>query len=346
MTTYLLIDAANIFFRCRHVKRPGLTLEQQCGMVINTILFSTRAAWNKFEADHLIFCLEGSSWRHVHDSRYKADRRLLREQASEEQKEEDRAFYNAYTDLITFIQEKTACSVLRHPEAEADDMIATWVKLHPNDKNIIVSTDSDFVQLVSDNVTLYEPIKNVYFTPGGVFDKKDRRLDFSLNGGKVKVSDRILSKLEEHSAPKDWIELSKFTKIIRGDDGIFSAFPGVRMKGAKNKVGIQEAFADRHNKGYDWNTFMANKWQDHNGVTHLVKDRFKHNELLIDLQKIPEDLQECFAEAIEDVKEKDPPKMIGIHFLKFVQKYELQRVMDNQNSFIGIFIKGVPNAGK
>ena len=39
---------------------------------------------------------------------------------------------------------------------------------------------------------------------------------------------------------------------MRGDpsDNIFSAYPGVRTKGTKNKIGLTEAFEDRNSKGY------------------------------------------------------------------------------------------------
>ena len=37
---------------------------------------------------------------------------------------------------------------------------------------------------------------------------------------------------------------------MRGDtsDNVFSAYPGVRVKGTKNKVGLQDAFEDKESK--------------------------------------------------------------------------------------------------
>ena len=39
---------------------------------------------------------------------------------------------------------------------------------------------------------------------------------------------------------------------MRGDtsDNVFSAYPGVRTKGTKNKVGLLEAYAERKSKGF------------------------------------------------------------------------------------------------
>ena len=41
---------------------------------------------------------------------------------------------------------------------------------------------------------------------------------------------------------------------MRGDtsDNVFSAYPGVRKKGTRNKVGLLEAFTDKNTKGYNW----------------------------------------------------------------------------------------------
>ena len=40
---------------------------------------------------------------------------------------------------------------------------------------------------------------------------------------------------------------------------------GVRVKGTKNKVGPEEAFADKSNKGYAWNNLMLQRWVDLEG---------------------------------------------------------------------------------
>ena len=45
-------------------------------------------------------------------------------------------------------------------------------------------------------------------------------------------------------------------------DNVFSAYPGVRKKGTRNKVGLLEAFADKDTKGYNWNNMMLQRWVD------------------------------------------------------------------------------------
>ena len=65
---------------------------------------------------------------------------------------------------------------------------------------------------------------------------------------------------------------------MRGDsaDNVFSAYPKVR----KNK--LEEAFADRENQGFVWNNLMLQRWTDHNGVEHRVKECYERNKKLID----------------------------------------------------------------
>ena len=75
--------------------------------------------------------------------------------------------------------------------------------------------------------------------------------------------------------------LFAFLKNVLGDisDNIFSAYPGVRTKGTKNKIGIQEAYHDMGNKGFTWNNFMLQRWTDHNGEEHQVIKDYERNKL-------------------------------------------------------------------
>ena len=38
-------------------------------------------------------------------------------------------------------------------EVEADDLIALWIQAHPNDKHVIISSDSDFYQLINSSLS-------------------------------------------------------------------------------------------------------------------------------------------------------------------------------------------------
>ena len=69
---YILVDTANTFFRARHIIRGNLN--EKIGMALHVTFNSIRKAWNDFDADHVVFCLEGRSWRKDFYAPYKRNR--------------------------------------------------------------------------------------------------------------------------------------------------------------------------------------------------------------------------------------------------------------------------------
>lgn len=118
---------------------------------------------------------------------------------------------------------------------------------------------------------------------------------------------------------------------MRGDtsDNVFSAFPGVRTKGTKTKVGLTEAFDDRNNKGYSWNNLMLQRWDDHNGVEHRVMDDYERNRQLIDLTQQPIDIRDIIKATVELNSNPKEILQVGIRMLKFCQSYDMKRMVDN-----------------
>ena len=123
---------------------------------------------------------------------------------------------------------------------------------------------------------------------------------------------------------------------MRGDtsDNIFSAFPGVREKGTKNKVGLREAFADRDSKGYNWNNLMLQRWTDHEGKEHRVLDDYLRNVQLCDLTSQPEDIKLIIQTAIaEELAKEKNVSQVGIRFIKFCGQYDLVKVSEQAQSY-------------
>jgi hypothetical protein len=131
---------------------------------------------------------------------------------------------------------------------------------------------------------------------------------------------------------------------MRGDtsDNVFSAYPGVRTKGTKNKVGLQEAFADKDSKGFAWNNLMLQRWVDHNGEEHKVLDDYHRNVKLIDLTAQPDDVKIHIAETIATNAVPKDIAQIGTKFLKFCGKYELKRITDNLQNYVDFLTKAYP----
>jgi hypothetical protein len=114
---------------------------------------------------------------------------------------------------------------------------------------------------------------------------------------------------------------------------VFSAYPGVRVKGTKNKVGLTEAFEDRKKQGYAWNNLMLQRWVDHNGVEHRVLDDYERNRLLIDLNAQPVEIKQQVDESIcSQISHKDIGQ-VGIRFMKFCGKYELVKASESAEQY-------------
>ena len=316
---YLLIDTSNMFFRARHQAHRASDTWTKLGFALHLTIMSANKVARRFQADHVIFALEGRSWRKDFYEPYKKNRAVARGKMTETESEEDRLFWETYDELTKYLSTKTNCSVIRHPEAEADDVIARWIALHPQDNHTIISSDTDFVQLVSTNVQQYNGITDELITLEGIFDAKGNPI--------------IDKKTKQPKTCEDpaWL---LFEKCMRGDtsDNVFSAYPGVREKGTKNKVGLRDAFADREKKGYSWNNMMLQRWSDHNGEEHRVLDDYERNCTLIDLTAQPDEVKHKVDTAIrEQISHRDVGQ-VGSHFLKFCGKYDLTKLSENAES--------------
>lgn len=317
---YALIDTANTFFRARHVASRNSDTWEKIGMALHLTLASVNMAVRKYGIDHVVFCLEGRSWRKEFYKPYKANRALDTKAMTEAEVEENKMFWETYEVFTTFLREKTNCSVLRHENAEADDLIARFIHLHPNDTHYIISSDTDFAQLISENVHQYNGVANQLIKLDGYYDDKNRLV--------------IDKKTKEPKLLGD-PSFILFEKCMRGDatDNVFSAYPGVRTKGSKNKVGLIEAYADRNKQGFNWNNLMLQRWVDHDGVEHRVKDDYERNRVLIDLSAQPDDIKNMVDDRIKSSVRTVSTPQVGVHFMKFCGKYELSKISENAETY-------------
>lgn len=317
---YVLIDTANMFFRARHGAFRASDPWEKLGFALHITLMAANKVARRFEADHVVFALEGRSWRKDIYKPYKANRAVARAALTEAEQEEDKMFWEGYDELTKYLSTRTNCSVIRHAQAEADDIIARWIALHSTDEHIIISSDTDFVQLVSPTVKQYNGITDELITLEGIFDAKGRPV--------------IDKKTKQAKACPDpaWL---LFEKCMRGDssDNVFSAYPGVREKGTKNKVGLREAFEDRNRQGYAWNNMMLQRWTDHNGEEHRVLDDYERNVTLIDLTAQPDNIKiDVDGAILEQTSHKDVGQ-VGVRFMQFCGKYELNKCSESADQF-------------
>lgn len=317
--TYILVDLANLFFRARHVVRGEL--EDKVGMSIHTVLGSIRKAWKDFNGNHVVFALEGRSWRKDVYAPYKRQRSEARAAQTPKEAEEERVFWETFDQFKDFVRDRTNCTVLHNERLEADDLIAGFIQLHPNDNHVIISTDGDFAQLIAPNVKQYNGVTGITITHEGYFDEK-----------KKPVVDSKTKEVKPAPDPQ-WL---LFEKCMRGDtsDNIFSAYPGVREKSSKNKIGLRDAFADRFNKGYNWNNLMLQRWTDHEGVEHRVLEDYQRNKLLCDLTAQPDDVRQLIKDTVDNEvqKNKNIPQ-VGVRLLKFCAEYDLKKISEQIQNY-------------
>ncbi len=315
MANFILVDTANTFFRARHVIRGDLTTK--IGMALHISLNSVKKAWADFDGTHVVFCLEGRSWRKDFYEPYKRNRSEARSALTEAQQEEEKIFWETFDSFKDFVTDKTNCSVLHNPILEADDLIAGWIQAHPKDNHVIISTDGDFTQLIAPNVKQYNGVSNTIITHEGYFDDKKKQPIIDKKTGNAKL------------APNP--EYMLFEKCMRGDtsDNVFSAYPGVRTKGTRNKVGLVEAFEDKHTKGYNWNNMMLQRWVDHEGVEHRVLDDYNRNVTLCDLSAQPSNIKSVIDDTVKQaIQSPKAITQVGMKLMKYCAKWDLQRVSE------------------
>ncbi|RYD63101.1 MAG: hypothetical protein EOP83_13010, partial [Verrucomicrobiaceae bacterium] len=275
---FAIIDIANMFARAQHVTMGDAYTK--AGMALHIIFLGLRKLSREHNIDHMVFCTEGGSWRGKVYPAYKARRKFEKMQKSPREKEEDQVFYGIQKDFIEYLQTKTRCTVLHAQGIEGDDFVARWIQLHPNDEHFILSSDSDFVQLLAENVSIVDGVAERVITLDGVTNFKGQEMVFSIDSssGKLKVPGTVKEVEDKHnrlerdkkrkdaayevkpfhwdkpSRADEWWRKALFVKIVRGDvgDNIFSSYPGVRYEGSSKKTGIREAWEDRNAGGYNW----------------------------------------------------------------------------------------------
>lgn len=151
---HLILDANNLLFRARH----ACYQRRYDHVIVHTFFRSLRPIVERFKPDCVYFVLDGYPKKRMEMSPdYKGTREYHDKDNFREQRKKS----------VAMIKESVPFLVMRHPEMEADDVIADLVlrKLPAQDEKIICSSDTDFIQLCQvegNNVKLYNPIKKDY----------------------------------------------------------------------------------------------------------------------------------------------------------------------------------------
>lgn len=161
----LLIDGNNLLYRALSIA-PFQRFKTSSGMftggvfgVLNSLFKYVRL----FKPDEIYWVWDGK----------RSERRMQLYEDYKGQREYDKELLTKFNH-----QQQVSNKVLKHLgvkviclKKEADDVIAKILSLKDFDKAYIVSTDKDYVQLVSSKVLLYSPIEDKIYSPD-VVEKK------------------------------------------------------------------------------------------------------------------------------------------------------------------------------
>lgn len=151
---------------------------------------------------------------------------------------------------------------------EADDYISSIIKEHKEYKYIIVSTDTDFIQLINDNVKLYIPrgkksilynekeiIKKYKVTPNKYILYKSLIGDKSDNISGIKgIGPITASKILEYSSIEEYIKNNdnKISKLlINNKDKINKNIKLITMNNIKTNISINKLSNKVNEKTYE-----------------------------------------------------------------------------------------------
>lgn len=153
--TVLVVDGNNIAYRAFHTPQGGLstTADEPSGVMLG-VLNSLKGYLESFpETTRMVTCWDGgkAEWRKALHPEYKANRTYG------EQDPEEKARYDGLFEQINILDRELSrfgIHSLKFKGWEADDLMYAVTEMEPGHK-IIVSTDKDMLQLVSDHVSVY-----------------------------------------------------------------------------------------------------------------------------------------------------------------------------------------------
>lgn len=163
MKKIVLVDGSSYLFRAYHAL-PHLTNSQgePTGAIIGVInMLKKLPIMYDTEYVAVVFDAKGKNFRHQLYPQYKAHRKDIDDEL------------RVQIQPLHQIIEKMGFAVIIEDGVEADDVIGTLAqKLQKQDYQIIISTgDKDMAQLVTDNIVLYDSMKNVTTDVAGVLEK-------------------------------------------------------------------------------------------------------------------------------------------------------------------------------
>ena len=149
MKKVLLLDGYNLFYRARYSN-----MRKGKHSTIFNFFRSLRPLVEKFSPDSAFLVLEGMPKKRMLLSEdYKGTRVHTNEDNFKEQRRE----------IENLLERFYPINLVRQPDFECDDIIGHLANKFSTDSKVtIVSTDTDFIQSIDENVELYNPVRKLF----------------------------------------------------------------------------------------------------------------------------------------------------------------------------------------
>ena len=306
----LLIDGLNLFFRnfaiLNLINSHGVHIGGLGGFLRS---LGTLVKEIKPTSVYVVFDGPGSSAsRKNMIPEYKSSRninRITNWDIFDDIEEEHDSKINQIVRLMHYL-ECLPIKVLSIPKVEADDILACLsqqISSNPNNKSFIVSADKDFLQLVTNNITVYRPVEKEYYTPQTVIDK------FQLTPHNFILQKTLLG------------DNSDNVKGIKGlgEKGLLKKFPELKER----NLSLQDIF-----------DICEEKLKDHVVYARILMER---NEIeskykVMDLSKPL--VSEQDIEDLQSVIEDDELYFEPEEFIRMYNEDELGKIIKNVDFWI------------
>jgi len=157
----LLVDGENLY-KIGYTGVKGMHYDGNNIGAIYHFINTLRRFLEEHNSDKVIICWDGDSNSSVRKQlypNYKANRRKGMDEESYES-------YLTQKQRVKQYLEEVFVRQVEVDKTEADDVIAHYCKIAINEEIIILSSDKDLTQLISEKVQIYSPIKKEYYKLG------------------------------------------------------------------------------------------------------------------------------------------------------------------------------------
>jgi len=159
----MIIDAYNMIHRCRFQWGGGAANGEN--QIVYNFLRTFKATIEEFNPDKIYFPLDGKPTTRLEMyPEYKGSRRV--ETTDPDEIAYWKSFKRQKKAIIDLVGKSFPVTSMYHPDYECDDLVLHIIKeFHPSDDVLIISSDTDFIQILNDypdTVKLYNPVSSSY----------------------------------------------------------------------------------------------------------------------------------------------------------------------------------------